>query len=316
MTVLHIKTPLLESLELSEICKSQVYLKMEALQPSGSFKNRGIGLICSHYAQNEKARSFVSSSGGNAGLAVAYSGRMLKIPVKVIIPNSTPLFMVQKIQKEGAEVIIHGKDWNAADNLARELAEEPGSFYISPFDHPLIWKGHASIIQEIKESPFKPDAVILAVGGGGLLCGVVQGLHDVGWNDTPVFTAETEGAASFAKSVKAGKLITLDSINTLATSLGAKTVAKKALEWSKVHPIFPQIVSDKEAVEASLQFADHHRILVEPACGAALSLIYTNKINPQIYKKILVIVCGGCGVTRSHMEEWKTKVEIYRSENL
>lgn len=119
---------------------------MEALQPSGSFKNRGIGFICSHYAQVEKARSFVSSSGGNAGLAVAYSGRLLKVPVKVIVPQSTPSFMVQKIQREGAEVIIHGKDWNGADVLARELAEEPGSFYISPFDHPLIWKGHASLI--------------------------------------------------------------------------------------------------------------------------------------------------------------------------
>lgn len=310
MAKLHINTPLIESTELSNISQTKVYLKMEALQPSGSFKNRGIGYICSHYAHVEKAKSFISSSGGNAGLAVAYSGKVLKIPVKVIIPQSTTPFMIQKIQLEGAEVIVHGKDWNAADILARELAKEPGCFYISPFDHPLIWKGHASLIHEIKEKNIKPDAICLAVGGGGLLCGVTQGLHEVGWKDVPIFTAETEGAASFAKSVQAGRLITLDSINTIATSLGAKTVTAQALEWNKVHPIFPQIVSDKESVEAALLFADQHRVLVEPACGAALSLIYTGKINFRSYQNVLVIVCGGCGVTIRLMEDWKIKFGI------
>lgn len=310
MAEMHINTPLLESSELSVICKSRVYLKMEALQPSGSFKNRGIGSICSHYAYEEKAKLFISSSGGNAGLAVAYSGKLLNVPVKVIIPQSAPHFMVQKIQLEGAEVIVHGKDWNAADILARELAEEPGCFYIPPFDHPLIWKGHASIIHEIKEKNIKPDAICLAVGGGGLLCGVIQGLQEVGWKDVHVFTAETEGAASFAKSVEAGRLITLDAINTVATSLGAKTVAAQALEWNKIHPIFPQIVSDRESVKAALLFADQHRILVEPACGAALSLIYTGKIDLRSYEKVLIIVCGGCGVTRKLMEDWKIKMGI------
>lgn len=310
MVALHINTPLLESSELSEMSKGRVYLKMEALQPSGSFKNRGIGLICSHYANEEKAKSFVSSSGGNAGLAVAYSGKWLNIPVKVIIPHSTPDFMIRKLQLEGAEVIVHGNDWNAADILARELAQESGCFYIPPFDHPLIWKGHASIIHEIKEKQIKPDAICVAVGGGGLLCGVIQGLHEVGWKDIPVFTAETRGAASFAKSVEAGRLITLDAIDTVATSLGAKTVTAQALEWNKIHPIFPQIVSDRDAVEAALLFANQHRILVEPACGAALSLIYTGIIKPRSYKNVLIIVCGGSGVTRELLEEWKIRFGI------
>lgn len=310
MLSLYFKTPLIESLELSEISQSQVYLKMEALQPSGSFKNRGIGFICSHYAKNKNTKCFVSSSGGNAGLAVAYSGRLLKVPVKVIIPKSSPQFMVEKIKREGAEVIIHGEDWNKADLLARELANKPHHSYIPPFDHPLIWKGHASIIHEIKDSNIKPDAIVVAVGGGGLLCGIAQGLHEVNWNDIPIFTAETEGAASFAESVKTGQLITLKEIKTIATSLGAKTVAKQALEWSKVHPIYPQIVSDKEAVEAAMLFSDHHRLLVEPACGAALSLIYHQKIDPLAYKKIVVIVCGGSGVTRLLMQEWAKKLGI------
>lgn len=310
MIKLYEHTPLVHSLELSEMTGSQIYLKMEAYQPSGSFKNRGIGYICAHYAKEEGAKCFVSSSGGNAGLAVAYSGRMLKVPVKVVIPTTSPQLMVEKIRREAAQVIIHGEDWNAADVLARELAQEAGHFYISPFDHPLIWKGHSSMVHEIKECGIKPDAIVVAVGGGGLLCGVIQGLHDAGWNDVPVFTAETEGAASFAKSVEAGELVTLYAIRTIATSLGARKVAQQALEWSRIHPIFPHVVTDKQAVEAVLKFADQHRILVEPACGAALSLLYERKIDPQTYKNIVVVVCGGSGVTRDLIDVWKEKVGL------
>lgn len=316
MTQLYIKTPLIESLELSQLTQAQVYLKMEAFQPSGSFKNRGIGYICSHYAKNAQASCFISSSGGNAGLAVAYSGRLLKVPVKVVIPKSSPPMMVEKIQREGAQVIIHGEDWNAADCLARQLAITANHFYISPFDHPLLWKGHASLVHEIKENGLKPDAIVVAVGGGGLLCGILQGLHEVGWIDLPIFTAETEGAASFALSLKKEVLVTLDKITTIATSLGAKTVTKKALEWSKMHPIFPHIVSDKQAVSACLQFADQHRILVEPACGAALSLIYERKLDVNKYKTIVVIVCGGSGVTRDLMKDWSIQTGVLSSTTL
>lgn len=310
MEKLFIPTPLVEASELSPSVQSRVFLKMEALQPSGSFKNRGIGVLCTHYAQKQHASLFVTSSGGNAGLAVAYSGRLLQIPVKVVVPQTTASLMVQKIQREGAEVMIHGPDWDSAHALAKTLSQESGCFYIPPFDHPLIWQGHASMMHEMRNQGFKPDAIVLAVGGGGLLCGVLQGMHDLGWDKVPVYTAETEGAASFAQSVEAGRLVTLDKIATLATSLGAKTVARKALEWSLVHPIHPGIVSDKEAIYACLKFADQQRLLVEPACGAALALLEKPFLTREGYSKILVIVCGGSGVTRALLEEWRIKVGL------
>lgn len=304
------KTPLLESRELSGILKSQVYLKVETVQPSGSFKNRGIGFLCSHYAKTETVKSFVSSSGGNAGLAVAYVGRLLQVPVKVVVPKSSLQHMVEKIEREEAEVIVHGEDWNAADVLAKELAKQPNAFYIPPFDHPMIWAGHASIIHEIHQDGLQPDAIVVAVGGGGLFCGIIQGLQEVGWQDIPVFTAETEGAASLAGSVEAGKLITLDSIKTIATSLGAKRVAKQAFDYAQSHPVFPKVVSDRQALNAVMQFADHHRLLVEPACGAALALIYERFIDPNRYKKVLVIVCGGSGVTQKLLQTWEAKIKL------
>lgn len=310
MSRLFIKTPLIESLPLSKIAGGQVFLKLEALQPSGSFKNRGIGELCKHYSTENNAKTFISSSGGNAGLAVAYSGRILNVPVKVVIPKTSSKLMLEKIKSENAEVITHGENWLEADGLARELATQPGYYYISPFDHPLIWSGHATMIHEIAEEGVKPDAVCLAVGGGGLFCGVIQGLHDMGWNDVPVFTAETEGAASFAKSVKAGKLVTLDNVNTIATSLGAPFVTEQALVWSKKHQVYPNVITDNQALEACLKFADDHRLMVEPACGAALSLIYSKVFETKGYNKIAVIVCGGNIVNRALMQDWKQKLGI------
>lgn len=131
----------------------------------------------------------------------------------------------------------------------------------------LLWKGHASLVHEVKAVGMKPDAVVVAVGGGGLLCGVIQGLHEIGWSDVTVFTAETSGAASLAESVKAGKLITLDKIDTIALSLGARRVAEQAFEWTHKHPVIPLVVSDAKAVNAVFQFADDQRVLLNLPVG-------------------------------------------------
>lgn len=301
---MHINTPLLESLPLNRLCGRRVFLKMESQQPVGSFKIRGMGLLCIHLAK-EGAKRFVSSSGGNAGIAIAYAGRMLSIPVTVVVPKTTLPLMHEKLSLEGAEVIVHGKDWNEADAFAQQMCNEKETCYIHPFDHPLLWQGYASLIHEVKRSGLKPDAVVVAVGGGGLFCGMVQGLHEVGWNDVPVFTAETTGAASLAASVKAGRLITLDKIDTIALSLGAKRIAEQAFTWTQTHPVFPQVVSDADTVNAILRFADDQRVLVEPACGAALALIYERCPALLHYGKILVIVCGGNGVSLELLQRWK-----------
>ena len=306
---LYTETPLLESSPLSKWLGIPVSLKMESMQPSGSFKNRGIGLLCQRSAESG-AKHFVISSGGNAGLAVAYAGRILKVPVTVIIPETTPAFMRERIELEKAEVIVQGADFQESDKLAREMALEEGTVYISPFNHPIIWEGHASMIHEAAKQGKKPGAIILSVGGGGLLLGVLQGLYDVGWQDVPVVTVETEGAASFAKSVQAGKLITLDKINTIATSLGARRVAEEAFVWSQKHPIFPQIVSDIDTLQACYRFLDDHRQLVEPACGVALVPIYERHEYLKDFSSVLVIVCGGNVVSLSLMEKWKKQLHV------
>lgn len=309
MKKLFIETPLINSYPLSCLLGASVFLKLEMLQPSGSFKNRGIGYLCQEYAQ-QGAKFFTSFSGGNAGLAVAYAGRILGLPVKVVVPSTSTETAREKIRQEGAEVIVHWDNWQEAENEAKALAEEGGGRYVHPFDHPLIWQGHSTLIKELAAHHQKPEAIILSVGGGGLLCGVLQGLQQAGWEDVAVVTAETEGAASFYRSIEANKIITLDRIKTVATTLGAKRIADQAFEYSKKHLIYPQIVSDYQAVKATLQFAHDHRLLVEPACGASLALIYEQFSILKQFNSIVVIVCGGSGVSLSLLQEWKDKVGV------
>ncbi|OZJ04832.1 hypothetical protein BZG36_02323 [Bifiguratus adelaidae] len=295
---------------------SNVWLKLDNLQPSGSFKIRGIGYMIQRAMQKDHFThpQLVSSSGGNAGLAVAYAGRQLDIPVTVVVPKSTSELMKEKIEAEGARVIVHGEAWDEANAYAQKLLENtPESVFLPPFDHPDLWEGHSSIVHELTDQLDKPpDAVLVSVGGGGLLNGIILGLQDVGWSQVPVIAVETHGSNSFQASVVAGKLVTLDKISTIATSLGAKTVSSKSLELSLVHPVVPFAVSDGMAADAVKRFAADHRMLVEAACGASLSVCYSNVIQDiiptlTIDSNVVVIVCGGSNINIDMIDVYSKK---------
>lgn len=302
---LHVQTPCLDSMAISNTIGKSVLLKMECFQPTGSFKIRGIGLLCEESVRSGKSH-FISSSGGNAGYAVAYAGRKLGAKVTVIVPETTPWEVCQQIKLEGAEVRVHGAVWDESHNCALKLSQKLGAAYIPPFDHPIIWRGHSTIVDEIvQQCRQRPDAIVLSVGGGGLLCGVVEGLSRNNWQDVPIIGVETEGAASLSASVTKGRLVTLDRINTIATSLGAKQVADQAFKYAQTHPIVPFTVSDASAIDACQKFLYDHRVLVEPACGAALSVVYNDAQVVKSALSIMVIVCGGIGVSAQRIVEWQ-----------
>jgi L-serine/L-threonine ammonia-lyase len=303
MNPLHVVTPLWESRSHG----AHVLFKMEALQPIGSFKIRGLGAAC-QASWKAGAKHLVCASGGNAGYAVAYAGRRLGMAATIVVPKTTSSWMQDILRREGATVVVHGDAWDDAHDYATALAIRENAAYIHPFDDPRIWAGHASIIHEISAANIKPGAIVVSVGGGGLLCGLLEGLHQIGRKEVPVVAVETEGAASFAASVRAGQLITLDRITSIATTLGARTVAPAALAWTQRHKIIPWVVSDRAAVEACLRFADEHRVLVEPACGAALAAVYGQAEPLEGLAPIVVIVCGGAGVSLKLLDEWKKKV--------
>ncbi|XP_063765065.1 serine dehydratase-like isoform X1 [Eleginops maclovinus] len=315
----HLNTPLLESVSMTKCVGTPVFLKMENSQPSGSFKIRGIGHLCQQLATQSKG--VVCSSGGNAGMAAAYVARKMRVPATIVVPSSTPQLVVQRLQDQGATVKITGKVWDDANTEALRLAETEGLTYVPPFDHPLLWQGHSSLISEVAASlEVKPGAVLLSVGGGGLLCGVVQGLKDVGWTDVPVIAMETVGADCFNAAVKAGRLVTLDDITSEAKCLGAKTVCRKAFEYSQSSQltIISELVTDQQALSAVETFLGQYeeRVLVEMACGAALAAVYSGLVHrlqdegrlPALLGPLLVIVCGGSSVDMEQLNHLKHKL--------
>lgn len=304
MTI-HIETPVLASRALSLSTGKNVSLKMEALQPSGSFKTRGIGHACETY-KARGARRFISSSGGNAGYAVAYAGRMLETPVTVVVPATTSERARHLIRSEGAEVLVHGESWMEANARALELMT-PDDAFIHPFDDPLLWQGHASMIDELARQGERPDLVVCSVGGGGLLCGVVLGLQRNGWGSVPVIAAETAGADSYAQALRAGAPVLLPGISSIATSLGARQVCNRAHALAKEHAIESIVVSDAAAVAACEQILLEHRVLVEPACGASVAALHGASALLRQARSVVVILCGGVGVTAGQLAQWSAQ---------
>ncbi|HXU31155.1 MAG TPA: pyridoxal-phosphate dependent enzyme [Thermoanaerobaculia bacterium] len=299
---LHVETPLLESRPLSLAAGRAIWLKLESLQPSGSFKLRGIGLACeTYYARG--ARRFICSSSGNAGLAVAYAGRKLSVPVTVVVPETATARAKEVLAQEGAEVIVHGASWQEANDLALSQVG-PSDAFLHPFDDPLAWEGHATLIDEVRRSGMKPDAVLLSVGGGGLLSGIAQGLERNGWGDVPILAVETEGAASFHEATKVGHPVELERIASIASSLGAKRVCEKAVQWWKERPIQSLLVSDRSALAACERFLTDQRILVEPSCGASLAPVYEKAPELEPFGTVLVVVCGGATATIDQIRAW------------
>ncbi|MCF7936225.1 MAG: pyridoxal-phosphate dependent enzyme [Synergistales bacterium] len=310
MMQLHVETPLYESAVLGACCNKRVSLKMECFQPPGSYKIRGIGRLCA-LSVAEGAERLVASSAGNAGYAVAYAGSRLGVGVTVVVPAATPRPVQEKIRRLGAEVLPHGEVWDEANEKALQLARNPATAYIPPFDHPAIWEGHATMIDEAaRQFQGKPGAVVLSVGGGGLMSGVLQGMWRNGWDDVPLIAAEPEGAASLAASVEAGRPVELDRIDTIAGSLGVKRVADRAFQWCSEHPVLPVRVTDMAALRASRQFADDHRVLVEPASGVALSVLYDNRPELGDAESVLAVVCGGIGVSMERFAEWEAACAV------
>ncbi|KAI9216378.1 tryptophan synthase beta subunit-like PLP-dependent enzyme [Blastocladiella britannica] len=304
-----------------------VLLKLDNLQPSGSFKDRGILHLCSTHAAKHHPRpvALVSSSGGNAGLAVAHAALVLGGTATVFVPTSTADFMRAKLTAAGADVRVAGSVWAEANAAAMAHMEHikqlpahddsPVPVFVHPFDDPLLWDGHSSVVAEVAaqlpETVLAPAAIVCAVGGGGLFSGVCAGIRAqiaaadaagnseraAAWRRTRVVAAETCGADCLAQSVAAGTMVTLPAITSIAKSLGASAPCARA--FTEAHegtiPVSTCVVTDQEAARAAVDFADHYRYVVEPACGAALAatIALVPTLGLASTDVAVTIVCGG-----------------------
>jgi len=265
---------------------------------------------------------FYSSSGGNAGLGCVHAARFLGRPATVVVPMSTKPLMIAKIRAAGAqEVLQQGETWQHADNYLRESVmpaakgrgEEP--MYVHPFDHPDVWEGHGTMVEEMKAQlgeSAAPDVIVCSVGGGGLFNGIMKGVQKVGWTDTTVLAMETVGADALAKSLEAGKHITIPGITSQATSLGAIRVCDKTWElFTKSKNAKNAVLTDAEAAMGSWRFADDERILVELACGVNVALCYGGRLAKALGRpvkpddKVVIVVCGGSNITIDMINKYK-----------
>lgn len=332
-----VKTPLRESYALSQAAGCRIFLKLENLQPSGSFKSRGIG----HYILRQivelppsaQVPHVFCSSGGNAGLAAVHASCSFGVPCTVVVPLSTKPMMVAKLRAAGAsEVIQYGATWTDADQyLRKEVMVKAGSaaIYAPPFDHPDIWTGHSSIMHEIAaQMPDQatPDVIICSVGGGGLFNGVMQALDDLHIGDVPtVLAVETEGAASLNAAVREGQLVTLPGITSQATSLGAVRVTQQTLDYALRPNVKTISLSDAEAAMGCWRLADDERVMVEMACGVNVALCYDGKLERALGRKVrpddkvVIVLCGGSNVTVEMLSNWRKEfgwVEGQRNDSI
>ncbi|HEX7339833.1 MAG TPA: pyridoxal-phosphate dependent enzyme [Rhodanobacteraceae bacterium] len=297
---LHVRTPLLAT----TVGNRHVGLKLENLQPARSFKIRGIGRLC-QYHQAHGARALVCSSAGNAGYAVAWAGRALGLPVTVVLPETSAEWMRERIAELGAEVVVEGRVWDDANTLALALARSPDVAYIPPFDNPEIWAGHASLVDELAEQCARPpEAIVLAVGGGGLLLGVLEGLRRHGWTRTRVLAVEPEGAAGLAASLAQGRVVDLPAPHSVASSLCVRHVSEALLPACRDMAVTPVVVSDDACRRACVRLAERYGMVVEPACGAALAPVFDDHPALAGVHDVVSVVCGGQVVTLEDLAEW------------
>jgi L-serine/L-threonine ammonia-lyase len=238
--------------------------------------------------------------------------------------------MVGKLKTLGANVVQKGCHWSEADTYLREelLANDENGVYVPPFDHEDIWEGNGSLIDEVEREMADKggyQGIVCSVGGGGLFAGVMAGLQrngrlqgrQDGLHGVKVLAMETEGADSLAHSLRNQKLSKLDAITSIATSLGATQVARKAYEWAQRPEVTSCVFSDAEAAMASVSFADDERIIVETACGVSIAPAYNDTLHmilfPQLSESefekinIVIVVCGGSNVTLDILEGYRQK---------
>ncbi|ROL81063.1 pyridoxal-5'-phosphate-dependent protein subunit beta [Pseudomonas chlororaphis] len=300
--MLHIRTPLILHSGLSTATR-RIWLKLENLQPSGSFKMRGLGLLCTQAARQGKRR-VVCPSGGNAGLATAMAAASLGLQACIVVPQTTAQTTRERIARTGAEVLVHGQVWDQANERALQLSSAADSEYVPAFDHPVLWQGHSSMIDEILEDCPQVDTIVASVGGGGLLAGILTGLLRHQRQDCRIIACETTGSASFAAGLAAGHPVKLARIDTVASSLGAAQVAAWPLQQIQAFAHQSLVLSDAEAILGVVRYADDLRQLVEPACGVSLAVAYLDHPAIAAARDVVIVVCGGVSISARQVADW------------
>jgi len=238
------RTPLVHSQFLSNFCDGEVYLKLENLQTTNSFKIRGALNKMLHLSTDEMKRGIVTASAGNHAQAVAIGAEKLNLSARIVIPRNTPKIKIDKIRKHNVELILHGDIYDEAEQKAIDLAKEDGLTYISPYNDRLVIAGQGTIGLEVHEDLPTVDTVIVPVGGGGLISGIGVAVKSIE-PSVQIIGVQSEASPVMYESLKADKIVDVEMRESIADGLfgGIEKGSKQVVEGAGAAAIAPIIES-------------------------------------------------------------------------
>jgi threonine dehydratase len=285
-----VQTPLDRSRALSEVAASDVFIKCESLQRTGSFKIRGAYNRICRLSEEEKQSGVVAASAGNHAQGVALAASLVGTPSTLFMPVSASLPKVEATRRYGAEVVLTGKDFGAAYTAATEFTEEQGAVFVHPFDHPHVIAGQGTIGCEIDEQIQAVGTVIVPVGGGGLISGVAAALHSLR-PEARIFGVQAAGAAAFPPSLEKGEPVRLDTMSTIADGIAANMPGDLTL--AHVAELVDEVVTvgDDTIARALLLAAERMKLVLEPAGAAGVAAVLAGAV--ELVPPTVVVLSGG-----------------------
>jgi threonine dehydratase len=287
-----IESPCPASIPLSEITGMQIFCKLEYLQRTGSFKERGARNALALLSSEQQKRGVIAASAGNHALGVAYHAKLLGIPATVVMPRFAPLTKVTNCRRLGANVVLDGANIGEARRRADEIGAANGLTYINGYDDPAIIAGQGSIGLEIAAQVPDLDAVIVPIGGGGLIAGIAVALKRLKPN-VKIFGVEPTAAASFTAALAAGKPIEIEMKPTLADGLSVPKVGANAFEIARGLIERVVLVNEHNISLAILRLMELEKAVVEGAGAAPLAACLAGLLPELKGKKVVLPLCGG-----------------------
>jgi len=286
------RSPCPPSVPLSELTGAEVFCKLDLLQRTGSFKERGARNALLLLDDAQKARGVVAASAGNHALGLAYHGKLLGVPVTVVMPRFAPLVKVATCRRLGARVILEGETFDDARRLALDLAEQEGLNRVHGFDDPRVIAGQGTMALEILDEVPDVDAIVVPTGGAGLLAGVgiaAKALRP----EIRIVAVEPTAAPSFGASLVAGRPVQVPIRPTLADGLAVGRVGD--LSFALAAPLVDRVVTlGEDALSlAVLRLLELEKTVVEGAAAAALAGLLDDGCRDLRGKRVVLLLCGG-----------------------
>jgi threonine dehydratase len=310
------KTPLAYAPYLSELSSANVYLKKENLQITGAFKIRGAYNKIASLSENERAKGVIAASAGNHAQGVALSANRFEIKAVIVMPESTPLTKVNGVKYYGAEVVLHGSNYDEAYAYAIDYAQKNDLTFVHPFEDAEVIAGQGTVGLEILESCEQLDAVIIPIGGGGLIAGMATAIKALSPN-TKVIGVSASGAPAFKQSYELKNAIDTTQVRTIADGIAVRDTSKITLDYALKYVDEVLSVDDEEIASAILYLLEKQKLVVEGAGSVGVAALLHGKVEGLEGKNVAVVLSGGnMDVTLLSVIIEKGLIKSHRKMNL